>query len=81
MEKYAGCYICFMPQAWYDRWRERAGAGNTGIYNPVPGERYQYKDVAMETLAVLEFGWEEGINRAEEIRDLAVGEEEAIGEY
>ena len=67
LEKYAGCHICFMPQVWCDRWRERAGAGNAGMYDPVPGERCQYEDVAMETLAVLEFGWEEGVGRAEEI--------------
>ena len=67
LEKYAGCHICLMPQGWCDRWRERAGAGNAGIYDWVAGERCQYEDVVMETLAVLEFGWEEGVGRAEEI--------------
>ena len=35
------------------------------MYDAVAGERCQYEDVAMETLAVLELGWEEGVGRAE----------------
>ena len=43
-----------MPQGWYNRWREKAGAGNTGIYEVVKEEKYcQYQDVVVETLAVL----------------------------
>ena len=68
LEKFGGCYICFMPQEWCDRWRERVGAGHAGMYEMVPGGRCQYEDVVMETLAVLELELEEGISGGEEMK-------------
>ncbi|KAL8798594.1 MAG: hypothetical protein Q9200_007740 [Gallowayella weberi] len=51
---YGGCHWCFVPQAWCNRWREKAGAGNAGIYELVSEEKAcQYQDVVVEILAVL----------------------------
>lgn len=51
---YGGCHYCFLPQAWCNRWREKAGAGNAGMYEVVQGEtQCQYQDVVVEILAVL----------------------------
>lgn len=51
---YGGCTLCFLPQAWCNRWREKAGAGIAGIYQLVPEERFcDHQDVAMEMLTVL----------------------------
>ena len=54
MAQYGGCHWCFLPQGWYNRWREKAGAGNAGIYEVVKEEKHcQYQDMVVETLAVL----------------------------
>ncbi|KAI4192534.1 MAG: hypothetical protein LQ350_008631, partial [Teloschistes chrysophthalmus] len=54
LQGYAGCHYCFLPQAWCNRWRERTGAGNAGMYDWMPEEKVcQYQDVVVESLAVL----------------------------
>ena len=54
LAQYGGCHWCFLPQGWCNRWREKAGAGNAGMYEVVKEEKHcQYQDVVVETLAVL----------------------------
>ncbi|KAL8991046.1 MAG: hypothetical protein Q9169_007961 [Polycauliona sp. 2 TL-2023] len=54
LAQYGGCHYCFLPQAWCNRWREKSGAGNAGMYELVKNEKVcQYQDVVIEILAVL----------------------------
>ena len=67
LARYGGCHWCFLPQAWCNRWREKSGTGNAGMYELVKDEKHcQYQDVVVEVLAVLihvEAGFQEQMQR------------------
>lgn len=51
---YAGYQWCYQPQAWYDRWREKRGAGRAGMYELEAGvTEYAGQDMVVEALVVL----------------------------
>lgn len=77
---YGGCHICFMPQAWCNRWREKSGAGKAGMFEWVKEEKQcDHQDVVMETLAVLH-GLEPGFaQQMQERMPKGIGWEEVTG--
>lgn len=78
---YAGCYWCLVPQAWCDRWREKAGAGRAGMYEPVEGRsECEYRDIVVEIVGVL-MAVEEGFQAGMEARMPAEIDIEQVTRY